>query len=163
MRRSIVVWLLFACAGPNRTDPSFVVRPEVRSAAPIGLPEMVKVEASGKECGTNEEDRAKSTLGALVRELDKSGFVLIDPKNPPEEEPKSPLLSLDLSIVLDDCERGLYGDVALTFTSTSGADVDRIAMQDIWFSNIRVLANDLADRVARSTAIAQFANRRGAK
>lgn len=135
----------------------------MRTLTPIGLPETAKVASSGKACGTPEEDRAKSALGALVRELDRSGFPIIDPKEPPEEGPKTPALSLDLSLVLDDCERGLFGDVALTLTSTGGASVDQITMQDVWFSNIAGLATDLADRIATSTAIADFANRRGGK
>src|SRR5688572_15180480 len=154
---------LSACAGPTRTDPTFVVRREIRAVTPIGLPESAKVEGSGKECGTPEQDRAKSALGALARELDRSGFPLIDPRDPPEEGPKTPALSLDLSLVLDDCERGLFGDIALTLTSTAGASIDRITMQDVWFSNIAGLATDLADRIARSNAIAEFANRRGGK
>ena len=154
---------LSACAGPTRTDPTFVVRPELRAATPIGLPESAKVESSGKECGTPEEDRAKSALGALTRELDRSGFPRIDPKDPPEEGPTTPALALDLTLVLDDCERGLFGDIALTLTSTSGVSVEEITMKDVWFSNIAGLATDLADRIARSNAIADFAGRRGRK
>jgi hypothetical protein len=165
VRRSFFVFCigLGACAGPTRTDPSFVVRPELRAVTPIGLPDAAKVDSSGKECGTPEADRAKSALGAVARELDRSGFPLIDPKDPPEEGPKTPALALDLSLVLDDCERGLFGDIALTLTSTGGVSIDRITMQDVWFSNIAGLATDLADRIARSSAIADFANRRGGK
>ena len=125
------------------------------------MPEAANVQASGKECGAPEEDRAKSALGALARELDKSGFVLVDPKNP--EDAAKPSLALDLAIVLDDCERGLFGDVALTLTSTAGQRVDRIAMDDVWFSNIAGLANDLADRIARSSTVAEVLTRRGGK
>jgi hypothetical protein len=165
VQRSLAAFLvsLSACAGTARTDPSFLVRPELRSAAPIGLPAEAKVSTTGTACGTKEQDRAKSTLGALVRELDRSDFVLIDPKDPPEEGPKTPALALDLAIVLDDCERGLFGDVMLTLTSTGGASIDRIAMENVWFSNIAGLATDLADRVARSNAVADFAARRGGK
>ncbi len=164
MRRSLLALFFFlgACAGPTRTDPSFLVRPELRSIAGIAMPEAASVQASGKECGTEEADRAKSTLGALARELDKSGFVLLDPKNPPEDAAK-PAMALDLAIVLDDCERGLFGDVALTLTSTAGQRVDRIAMDDVWFSNIAGLANDLADRIARSSTVAEVLTRRGGK
>jgi hypothetical protein len=165
VRRSFFFfWIgLSACAGPTRTDPTFVVRPELRATTPIGLPESAAVESPGTGCGTPETDRAKSALGALARELDRSGFPLIDPKDPPEEGPTTPALALDLSLVLDDCERGLFGDIALTLTSTGGVSIDRITMQDVWFSNIAGLATDLADRIARSNAIADFANRRGAK
>jgi hypothetical protein len=154
---------LSACAGTARVDPSFVVRPEMRPAAPIGLPPAAEVSSTSQACTTKEEDRARSTLGALVRELDKSDFVLIDPRNPPQEGPASPAMSLGLSIVLDDCERGLFGDVLLTLTSTGGESIDRISLENVWFSNIAGLANDLADRIARSNAVADVATRRGGK
>jgi hypothetical protein len=163
VQRAAILVCLCACAGPTRTDPSFVVRPELRSVVPIGIPESAKVSATGTACTTKEEDRAKSALGALARELDRSDFVIIDPDDPPDEGPEAPALALDLSLTLDDCERGLFGDVQMTLTSTGGQSIERVALENVWFSNIAGLATDLADRVARSTAVADFAARRGAK
>ncbi len=155
---------LAACAGtPARSDPAFAVRPDLRASVPIRLPAAATVSAMGAGCGREERARAEAALGALARELGMSGFVLIGPKDPvgAGEATQMPVVALDLEIALDDCERGLFGDVALTLTSTGGARIDRVGIDDVWFSNIAGLASDLADRVAGSSAVAKLAAQRG--
>jgi hypothetical protein len=153
-----LVFALAACAGPNRTEPSFVVRPEVRSALPIALPEQASVDHVNSSCGDHEVARAKAALGAVARELGKGGFqvVPLTPEPDADDPPPAPVLTSKLTIRLEDCDRGLFGDVAFEVMA-GGESLATFAESDRFFSNVAVLGAELVDRLARSPEVAAFA------